>query len=104
METFYSSEVSSNFQIPETAIPAGVGGNALELSLSHWGGSPVDIDLDISCDGGSTWTYGGGGKGVNSTEGGIVFHFTYQVPPTHVRGSLTSESPVAANMTISAGN
>jgi hypothetical protein len=102
MNEFYSSEVSaSQFSIPETPVPDG--GTALQLSLSHWLGGNLDVDLDVSYDGGATWMYGGGGKGAISAEAGIEFNFTYQIPPTHVRGSFTSDQLVNSTVRLSVG-
>lgn len=98
---FYSQQVDSDkFDIPVIPVPVG---NGLQLSLSHWTGEPVDLDLDVSTDGGATWTYGGGGKGVISAEGGVTFHFTYKEHPTHIRGSFRSDGSVTATVKVAVG-
>lgn len=102
MQEFYSQDVSSDkFEIPKTEVPGG--NHLLELSLSHWQGDPVDVDLEVSADGGSNWFYGGGGKGIVSAEAGIAFHFTYKDHPTHIRGSFRSDSGITATIKVSAG-
>lgn len=101
MEEFYSQDVSSDeFYIPATPVPSG---NGLHLSVSHWAGDPLDIDLDVSIDGGSSWVYGGGGNGVVSAEGGVIFHFTYKDHPTHIRGSFRSDGSVSATVKVAVG-
>lgn len=101
MNEFYSSDVeSSQFNIPETSVP---GGNAVKLTLSHWLGGTLDLDIDVSYDGGVSWMYGGGGKGAYSAEAGIEFNFTYQLPPTHIRGSFMSDQPVSSTVKLFGG-
>lgn len=78
--------------------------NALKISVSHWeNGGLLDMDLDVSYDGGQTWLYGGGCKGAVSDPSGIEFHLTYQQNPTHVKGRFSSEKEVLANLTVTAG-
>jgi hypothetical protein len=103
MEEFHTQEVSSDkFEVPATPVPGG--NNSLELSLSHWVGEPLDIDLEVSVDGGVTWAYGGGGKGVVSSENGIRFSFTYPIHPTHVRGSFRSDQIVTSLLKMTVVN
>lgn len=103
MQEVLSYDISSRqFSLPETALPAD-GGNLLKMTLSHWVGGDLDMDMEVSYDGGATWAYGGGAKGAVSAEAGIEFHFTYQLPPTHVRGSFSSDHDINSTVKILAG-
>lgn len=102
MQQVYLSEVSgSSFSVPMTPMPGDT--NLLKVSLSGWGGEPVDMDLEVSYDGGSTWLYGGGCKGAVSHDAGIEFHMSYQLNPTHVRGFFSSQTAVNSTVTFLAG-
>jgi hypothetical protein len=102
MQEIGSYDVSANsFRIPETPVPEGE--NSLKMTMSHWTGGSLDLDLEVSYDGGANWMYGGGAKGAISAEPGIEFHFTYQIPPTHVRGYFSSDQDVSSTLKFLAG-
>jgi hypothetical protein len=79
------------------------GGNEVHLQFSHWIGSPMDLDMEVSYDGGETWMYGGGCQGAVSAEDGIEFHFKYPGEPTHIKGSCRSEQNISSVAKIYSG-
>lgn len=102
MNEFLSTVIESDqFELPITSIPSGC--DKLLLSVSHWEGEPMDLDLQVSYDGGETWVYGGGGKGVISSGDGNMFHFSYHKPPTHIKGMFRSDGKMTSMVSIAAG-
>lgn len=103
MQEVLSYEASSRqFSLPETAMPED-SGNLLKMTMTHWLGGTLDMDLEVSYDGGANWMYGGGAKGAVSSEAGIEFHFTYQKSPTHIRGTFSSDQDVNSTLKLLAG-
>lgn len=102
MTEIYAADISGpDFLTDVVEMPGNT--NALKVTLSHWDGATLDLDMRVSYDGGANWLYGGGCKGAISAEGGIEFHFTYGDIPTHVSGSLSSERPISSKIRFIAG-
>lgn len=97
-----NTEVSSSNFTFQAPMPGNT--NLARIVLSHWLGGTLDMDLEVSYDGGGSWEYGGGCKGAVSAEPSIEFHFTYRSNPTHIKGVFTSEDLVNSNLQVYAGD
>lgn len=94
----------SDSSLHKTGVLPLSGGNKITIHFSHWVGDVLDMDLEVSYDGGNTWVYGGGCLGARSEENGIEFHFTYPGDPTHLQGSFRSEKGITSTVRIFSGD
>lgn len=100
-EIFCNRTASNRFDVP--VIPLTQGSSILKVAFTNWCEEvSLDIDLEVSYDGGETWMYGGGCKGAmkDPNKDGVELILSYQKEPSHIKGSVSSMNDITSLLRI----
>lgn len=89
---------SKELSIQPIAVPAGV--DKITVVIDEWSRGTVDLDIEVSYDGGKEWMYGGGCKGAVSASPSIEIHMKYGAPITNLRGRVYSDTDINSTVRI----
>lgn len=86
---FQQPAYSKELVIHPIAVPEDT--SKVTVVVDAWGEHTLDMDLEVSYDGGSEWLYGGGFKGAVSASPSVQVHLQYNKPISHIRGVVSSD-------------